>query len=95
MFDYGEYLQREQRLRLLSVFSKESLGLVSNQRDVKNQKVEAMCRIVAYNIDRMLEGKTSNSDIHQNYKGFILAVSEDIFKYVQEMIHSPTICVFL
>ena len=33
-----------------------------------------MCRIVTNNIDKNVRsGKTSNSDIHQNYKGFILA----------------------
>lgn len=53
-FDYGEYLQRNKVETAFSIL-KRKFGFSIKSKDVKNQKVEAMCRIVAYNIDRMLE----------------------------------------
>ena len=58
VFDYGEYLQRN---KVETVFSmlKRKFGFSIRAKNVKNQKVEAMSRIIAYNIDRLLEmGKT-------------------------------------
>jgi transposase len=58
VFDYGEYLQRN---KVETVFSmlKRKFGFSIRAKHVKNQKVEAMSRIIAYNIDRLLEmGKT-------------------------------------
>lgn len=54
VFDYGEYLQRNKVETAFSIL-KRKFGFSIKSKDVKNQKVEAMCRIVAYNIDRMLE----------------------------------------
>ena len=54
VFDYGEYLQRNKVETTFSIL-KRKFGFSIKSKDVKNQKVEAMCRIVAYNIDRMLE----------------------------------------
>ncbi len=54
VFDYGEYLQRNKVETAFSIL-KRKFGFSIKSHDVKNQKVEAMCRIVAYNIDRLLE----------------------------------------
>ena len=54
VFDYGEYLQRNKVETAFSIL-KRKFGFGIRSKNVKNQKVEAMCRIVAYNIDRMLE----------------------------------------
>ena len=54
VFDYGEYLQRNKVETAFSIL-KRKFGFSIKSKDVKTQKVEAMCRIVAYNIDRMLE----------------------------------------
>jgi transposase len=53
-FDYGEYLQRNKVETAFSIL-KRKFGFSIRSKDVKNQKIEAMCRIVAYNIDRLLE----------------------------------------
>jgi len=53
-FDYGEYLQRNKVETAFSIL-KRKFGFSIKSRDVKTQKVEAMSRIIAYNIDRMLE----------------------------------------
>ena len=58
IFDYGEYLQRNKVETVFSIL-KRKFGFSIKSKDVKNQKVEAMSRIIAYNIDRLLEmGKT-------------------------------------
>jgi len=54
VFDYGEYLQRNKVETAFSIL-KRKFGFSIKSKDVKSQKVEAMCRIVAYNIDRLLE----------------------------------------
>ena len=54
VFDYGEYLQRNKVETAFSIL-KRKFGFSIRSKDVKNQKVEAMSRIIAYNIDRMLE----------------------------------------
>lgn len=53
-FDYGEYLQRNKVETAFSIFKKK-FGFSIRSRHVKTQKVEAMCRIIVYNIDRLLE----------------------------------------
>ena len=58
VFDYGEYLQRNKVETTFSIL-KRKFGFSIRAKHVKNQKVEAMSRIIAYNIDRLLEmGKT-------------------------------------
>jgi transposase len=58
VFDYGEYLQRNKVETAFSIL-KRKFGFSIRSKNVKNQKVEAMSRIIAYNIDRLLEmGKT-------------------------------------
>lgn len=58
VFDYGEYLQRNKVETVFSMF-KRKFGFSIRAKHVKNQKVEAMSRIIAYNIDRLLEtGRT-------------------------------------
>ena len=58
VFDYGEYLQRNKVETAFSIF-KRKFGFSIRSKDVKMQKIEAMCRIIAYNIDRLMEtGKT-------------------------------------
>jgi len=58
VFDYGEYLQRNKVETAFSILKKK-FGFSIRSHHVKTQKVEAMCRIFAYNIDRVLEmGKT-------------------------------------
>lgn len=58
VFDYGEYLQRNKVETVFSIL-KRKFGFSIKSKNVKNQKVEAMSRIIAYNIDRLLEmGKT-------------------------------------
>ena len=54
VFDYGEYLQRNKVETAFSIL-KRKFGFSIKSKDVKTQKVEAMSRIIAYNIDRMLE----------------------------------------
>jgi|TARA_B100000315_G_scaffold194276_1_gene184932 hypothetical protein len=54
VFDYGEYLQRNNVETTISIF-KRRFGFNIRSRICKTQKVEAMCRIVAYDIDRLLE----------------------------------------
>ena len=54
IFDYGEYLQRNKVETAFSIL-KRKFGFSIKSKDVKTQKVEAMCRIIAYNIDRLLE----------------------------------------
>jgi len=53
VFDYGEYLQRNKIETLNSMFKKR---FGSNVKDklVKTQKVSILCRVIAYNIDRLL-----------------------------------------
>lgn len=53
-FDYGEYLQRNKVETAFSIL-KRKFGFSIRSKHTKNQKVEAMCRLVAYNIDRLLE----------------------------------------
>ncbi|MBI3623873.1 IS5 family transposase [Candidatus Pacearchaeota archaeon] len=53
-FDYGEYLQRNKVETAFSIL-KRKFGFSIKSKNVKNQKVEAMARIIAYNIDRLLE----------------------------------------
>jgi transposase len=58
VFDYGEYLQRNKVETAFSIL-KRKFGFSIRSKQVKNQKVETMSRIIAYNIDRLLEmGKT-------------------------------------
>lgn len=54
VFDYGEYLQRNKVETAFSIL-KRKFGFSIRSRNVKTQKVEAMARIIAYNIDRLLE----------------------------------------
>lgn len=54
VFDYGEYLQRNKVETAFSIL-KRKFGFSIKSREVKMQKVEAMTRIIAYNIDRLLE----------------------------------------
>lgn len=54
VFDYGEYLQRNKVETAFSIL-KRKFGFCIKSKEVKTQKVEAMCRIIAYNIDRLLE----------------------------------------
>lgn len=54
VFDYGEYLQRNKVETAFSIL-KRKFGFSIRSKDIKNQKVEAMTRIIAYNIDRLLE----------------------------------------
>lgn len=54
VFDYGEYLQRNKVETAFSIL-KRRFGFSIKSKVVKTQKVEAMSRIIAYNIDRMLE----------------------------------------
>ena len=54
VFDYGEYLQRNKVETAFSIL-KRKFGFSIKSKDIKMQKVEAMSRIVAYNIDRLLE----------------------------------------
>jgi len=54
VFDYGEYLQRNKVETAFSIL-KRKFGFSIRSREVKLQKVEAMSRIIAYNIDRLLE----------------------------------------
>lgn len=54
VFDYGEYLQRNKVETAFSIL-KRKFGFSIKSRNVKTQKVEAMSRIIAYNIDRLLE----------------------------------------
>lgn len=53
VFDYGEYLQRNKIETTISMF-KRRFGCNIRSRNVKCQKVEAITRIIAYNIDRLL-----------------------------------------
>lgn len=53
VFDYGEYLQRNKVETAFSIL-KRKFGFCIKSRDGKMQKVEAMSRIIAYNIDRLL-----------------------------------------
>lgn len=54
VFDYGEYLQRNKVETAFSIL-KRRFGFSIKSKVVKTQKVEAMSRIIAYNIERMLE----------------------------------------
>lgn len=54
VFDYGEYLQRNKVETAFSIL-KRKFGFSIKSKVVKTQKVEAMSRIIAYNIDRLLE----------------------------------------
>ena len=53
VFDYGEYLQRNKIETTISMF-KRRFGCNIRSKNVKCQKVEAITRIIAYNIDRLL-----------------------------------------
>ncbi len=52
-FDYGEYLQRNKIETTNSMFKKR-FGQNAKSRLSKNQKIEVMLRVVAYNIDRLI-----------------------------------------
>lgn len=54
VFDYGEYLQRNKVETAFSILKRKFCFSIKS-REVKMQKVEAMTRIIAYNIDRLLE----------------------------------------
>ncbi len=54
VFDYGEYLQRNKVETAISMF-KRKFGFSIRSRNGKLQKVEAFIRIIAYNIDRLIE----------------------------------------
>ena len=54
VFDYGEYLQRNKVETAISMF-KRKFGFSIRSRNGKLQKVEAFTRIIAYNIDRLIE----------------------------------------
>ncbi len=53
-FDYGEYLQRNKVETAFSIL-KRKFGFSIKSKEVKMQKIEAMSRIIAYNIDRLME----------------------------------------
>ena len=53
VFDYGEYLQRNKIETTNSMFKKRFGSNVKSRID-KNQKVEILTRVIAYNIDRLL-----------------------------------------
>jgi hypothetical protein len=53
VFDYGEYLQRNKVECVISMF-KRRFGANVKSKDVKCQKVEAITRVIAFNIDRVL-----------------------------------------
>ena len=52
-FDYGEYLQRNKIETTNSMFKKRFNPNVKSRRD-KTQRIEILCRVIAYNIDRMI-----------------------------------------
>jgi hypothetical protein len=52
-FDYGEYTQRNKIETANSMFKKRFSSKVRSKR-VKNQKIEVILRVVAYNIDRLI-----------------------------------------
>ena len=54
VFDYGEYLQRNKVETVISIL-KRKFGFSIRSKTVKLQKVETLTRIIAYNIDRLLE----------------------------------------
>ena len=54
VFYYREYLQRNKVETAFSIL-KRKFGFSIKSKVVKTQKVEAMSRIIAYNIERMLE----------------------------------------
>lgn len=54
VFDYGEYLQRNKGETGISIFKRKH-GFSIKARNVKVQKVEAICRVIAHNIDRLIE----------------------------------------
>jgi transposase len=53
-FDYGEYLQRNKVETAISIL-KRRFGFNIRSKNIKCQKVEAITRIIAYNIDRLLK----------------------------------------
>jgi transposase len=58
-FDYGEYLQRNKVETAFSIL-KRKFGFSIRSRNQKLQLVECMTRIIAYNIDRLIEtGQTA------------------------------------
>ncbi|MBI2133774.1 transposase [Candidatus Woesearchaeota archaeon] len=54
VFDYGEYLQRNKGETGIGIFKKRH-GFSIRAKVVKIQKVEALCRVIAHNIDRLIE----------------------------------------
>lgn len=53
VFDYGEYLQRNKIETTNSMIKKRFSSNVKSKTD-KNQRVEILLRVIAYNIDRLL-----------------------------------------
>ena len=53
VFDYGEYLQRNNIESLIGVFKKRFNSNVKS-RNCKLQKVEILTRVIAFNIDRLI-----------------------------------------
>ena len=52
-FDYGEYLQRNKIETLNSMIKRRFNSNVKSKID-KTQRVEILCRVIAYNIDRLI-----------------------------------------
>ena len=53
VFDYGEYLQRN-KIETCNSMIKRRFGSRAKSRVDKNQRIEILLRVIAYNIDRML-----------------------------------------
>ena len=53
VFDYGEYLQRNRIETTNSMFKKRFSSNVKSKID-KTQRVEIFCRVIAFNIDRLI-----------------------------------------
>lgn len=53
VFDYGEYLQRNRAESGNGMFKRRFNSVVKSRKD-RNQKVEIILRVIAYNIDRLL-----------------------------------------
>ncbi len=53
VFDYGEYLQRNKIETTNSMFKKRFNSNVKSRTD-KTQRIDILCRVIAYNIDRLI-----------------------------------------
>jgi len=52
-FDYGEYLQRN-KIETVNSMIKRRFGSNVRARRLRTQKMEILCRVIAYNIDRLI-----------------------------------------